>query len=90
MIEYKIKRPLGDRLVIKRDKDREKTESGILIPEQAQDRPHTGFVVSVGPDVKELKPKLHVLYGKYSGTELLTPEGELLLLREAEVMAILD
>ena len=82
----KIKQPLADRLVVKRDQDDDKTEAGIIIPELAKTKGNTGIVIAVGPGVTQVHPEDHVLFGRYSGTEM----GELVVLREAEVMALLE
>lgn len=97
--KIKIKAPLADRIVIRRDVEADKTASGIIIPEGAKDRQHTGFVVAVGPgrtldngafQATTLQVGDHVMFGKYSGTELKTEEGEYLVLREQEIQLLLE
>ena len=91
--------PLGDRVVV-RPKDKEEvTKSGIVLPGTAQEKPQEGKVIAVGPgrvldDGKRLEMELKVgqsvLYAKYAGTEFKIEEDELLVLREADVLAIVN
>ncbi len=90
--------PLGDRVVIKPLEAEEKTKGGIVLPDTAKEKPQEGKVVAVGKgrvlengSVQELQVKVgdRVLYGKYSGTEITTKEGEeLLIMREEDILAI--
>ena len=94
----KIK-PLQDRLVIKRIEEEEKTKGGIIIPDSAKEKPQEGRVVAVG-DGKTLesgqkapltvKPGDKILFGKYSGTEIKIDGEEHLILREDDVLAIVE
>ena len=94
----KIK-PLQDRLVIKRIEEEEKTKGGIIIPDSAKEKPQEGRVVAVG-DGKTLdsgqkapltvKPGDKILFGKYSGTEIKIDGEEHLILREEDVLAIVQ
>jgi chaperonin GroES len=94
----KIK-PLQDRLVIKRLEEEEKTKGGIIIPDSAKEKPQEGRVVAVG-DGKTLesgkkapltvKPGDKILFGKYSGTEIKIDGEEHLILREDDVLAIVE
>ena len=94
----KIK-PLQDRLVIKRIKEEEKTKGGIIIPDSAKEKPQEGRVVAIG-DGKTLesgqkapltvKPGDKILFGKYSGTEIKIDGEEHLILREDDVLAIVE
>ena len=92
-------KPLGDRIVVKPLGADEKTKGGIVLPDTAKEKPQEGKVVAVGkgkilengqvqaPDVKVGD---RILYGKYSGTEITTRDGEeLLIMREDDVFAIL-
>lgn len=90
--------PLGDRIVVKVLEAKEVTKGGILLPETAKEKPQEAKVVAVGKGrVKEngqlipLEVKVgdRVLYGKYSGTEITTTEGEeLLIMKEEDILAI--
>ena len=91
--------PLGDRVVIKSLEAEEKTKGGIVLPDTAKEKPQEGKVVAVGKGkvteagkIQPLEVKVgdKVLYGKYSGTEVTTKEGEeLLILREEDILAII-
>ena len=90
-------RPLGDRVLIKRVEEEEKTKGGIIIPDTAKEKPQEGEILAVGPgrydDGKrvpmEVKVGDKVLFGKYSGTEVVIDGESLLILRENDVLAIL-
>ena len=92
----KIK-PLADRVVIKPSPAEEKSRGGIILPDTAKEKPVVGEVVAIGPgkvtdDGKNVKPEVKVgdkvLYGKYSGTEVTIEGEEYLIMREADVFAI--
>jgi len=93
-------RPLGDRVVVRRVKEDQKTPGGIIIPDTVQEKPQEGEVVSVGPglvDEKtgkrtalELKAGDYVLFGKWSGTEVKVDGEELLIMKESDVMGVLE
>jgi chaperonin GroES len=93
-------RPLGDRVVVRRVKETAKSAGGIIIPETAQEKPQEGEIVSVGPgalDEKtgkrtplEVKAGDHVLFGKWSGTEVKIDGEELLIMKENDVMGVLE
>jgi chaperonin GroES len=92
----KIK-PLADRVVIKPAPAEEKTKGGIILPDTAKEKPVVGEIVAVGPgkvsdDGKkvpmEVKVGDKVLYGKYSGTEVTVEGDEYLIMREADIFAI--
>lgn len=91
-------KPIGDRLVVKVSEAEEKTPSGILLPDAAQEKPQKGKVVAVGPGrmldsgqiVKpEVKKGDTVLFAKYGGTEVTIDGKEYVVLRESDVLAIL-
>ncbi|MDD5431489.1 MAG: co-chaperone GroES [Candidatus Omnitrophica bacterium] len=92
-------RPLGDRVVIKPLEAESKTKGGILLPDTAKEKPQEGKVVAVGKGkvldsgaVQALEVKVgdKVLYGKYSGNEITTKEGEeLLIMKEEDILAII-
>ena len=94
----KIK-PLADRLVIRPVEEQEAKKGGIIIPDTAKEKPQQGEVMEVGPgrtteDGKrvtlEVKKGDKVLYGRYSGTEVTLNGSEYLILREADVLAIVE
>jgi chaperonin GroES len=94
----KIK-PLQDRIVIKRIEEEEKTKGGIIIPDSAKEKPQEGRVVAIG-DGKTLetgkkapltvKPGDKILFGKYSGTEIKIDGVEHLIMREEDVLAVVE
>ena len=91
--------PLGDRVVVKPLEAEAKTKGGIVLPDTAKEKPQEGKVVAVGKGkvldngtVQPLEVKVgdKVLYGKYSGNEITTKEGEeLLIMREEDILAII-
>ena len=92
-------RPLQDRVVIKRLSEEEKTKGGIIIPDTAKEKPSEGKVVAVGHGrvsdsgekiPLELKAGDKVLFGKYSGTEIKIDGEEHLILREDDILAVVD
>src|SRR6202161_4523023 len=93
-------RPLGDRVVVRRIKKDQKTAGGIIIPDTAQEKPQEGEVISVGPgaiDEKtgkrtplEVKAGEFVLFGKWSGTEVKVDGEELLIMKESDIMGVLE
>ncbi|TRZ93982.1 co-chaperone GroES [bacterium] len=92
-------KPLGDRIVVKPLEAESKTKGGILLPDTAKEKPQEGKVVAVGKgkvlengsiQAPEVKVGDKVLYGKYSGNEITTKEGEeLLIMREEDILAII-
>jgi chaperonin GroES len=92
-------RPLGDRLLIMPKASEEKTASGIVLPDTAKEKPQEGSVISVGPGGKDeagkriemdVKVGDKVLYSKYSGTEVKINGKEHLIIRESDVLAIVE
>ena len=92
-------RPLHDRVVVRRIDADQKTAGGIIIPDTAQEKPQEGEVVSVGPGVRndrgeliatELKPGDRVLFGKWSGTEVKINGEELLIMKESDIMGVIE
>ena len=91
-------KPLGDRIIVRPLEAQEKTKGGIVLPDNAKEKPQEGEVVAVGKgkvkengdfQAMELKAGNRILYGKYSGTEITTKEGEeLLIMREDDVFAV--
>jgi chaperonin GroES len=92
-------RPLHDRVVVKRIEAEEKTAGGIIIPDTAKEKPQQGEVVSVGPGGRDesgklipidVKPGDRVLFGKWSGTEVKLDGVEFLIMKESDIMGVLD
>jgi len=92
-------RPLGDRVVIKATGREEQTASGIIIPDSAQEKPQEGIVVAVGTgklldngtrQPVDLKAGDRVLYSKYAGTEIKQGTDEFLVLRESDILAVIE
>ncbi len=85
-------KPLADRVVVEPAAAETKTASGIIIPDTAQEKPQKGSVLAVGPGKKDepttLKVGDTVLYGKYSGTELVIDGKDVLIMRESDILAI--
>jgi chaperonin GroES len=92
-------RPLHDRVVVRRLEAEEKTAGGIIIPDTAQEKPQEGEIVAVGPGARDETGKLmplevkagdRVLFGKWSGTEVKLDGEELLIMKEADIMGIVE
>ena len=92
-------RPLHDRVVVRRVEEDTKTKGGIIIPETAQEKPMQGEVVAVGAGARDDAGKLialdvkagdHVLFGKWSGTEVKIDGEELLIMKESDIMGVLE
>ena len=92
-------RPLHDRVIVRREEEEAKTAGGILLPGSAQEKPHRGVVVAVGSgrvldngDVRPVDVKVgdKVYFGKYSGTEIKVDGEELLIMREDDIIAIVE
>jgi len=92
-------RPLQDRILVRRVAEEEKTKGGIIIPDSAKEKPAEGEVMAVGPGkandkgvVRPLQVKVgdRVLFGKYSGNEIKVEGVEHIILREDEVLGVLD
>jgi chaperonin GroES len=92
-------RPLGDRLVVEPKEQEQTTASGLVLPETAKEKPQEGEVIAVGPgrrddDGKRIEMDVsvgdHVLYAKYGGTEIKIEGKKLLILKETDVLAILE
>src|SRR6202030_619665 len=92
-------RPLHDRVVVKRIDAEEKTKGGIIIPDTAKEKPSQGEVTAVGPGGRDEAGKLipidikvgdRVLFGKWSGTEVKLDGDELLIMKESDIMGIID
>jgi chaperonin GroES len=85
-------KPLADRVLVEPAPAEEKTASGIIIPDSAKEKPQRGTVVAVGPGKKDEPTSVtvgdKVLYGKFSGTELSVEGKDYLIMREADIFAI--
>jgi chaperonin GroES len=92
-------RPLHDRVVVRRLEGEEKTKGGIIIPDTAKEKPQEGEVIAVGPGARDEAGKLipidlkagdGVLFGKWSGTEVKIDGEELLIMKESDVMGVIE
>jgi chaperonin GroES len=92
-------RPLHDRVVVQRIDAEEKTVGGIIIPDTAKEKPQEGEVIAVGPGGRDEAGKLipldvrvgdSVLFGKWSGTDVMIEGTEFLIMKESDIMGILD
>ncbi|HXQ12549.1 MAG TPA: co-chaperone GroES [Caulobacteraceae bacterium] len=92
-------RPLGDRVLIKRVEEEEKTKGGIIIPDTAKEKPQEGAVIAVGPGARDENGKLipldvkkgdRILFGKWSGTEVKIDGDDLLIMKESDVLGVLE
>jgi chaperonin GroES len=92
-------RPLQDRVLVRRVEPQAKTAGGIFIPDTAQEKPVEGEVVAVGPGTRDAQGTLHpldlksgdfVLFGKWSGTEVKLDGEELMIMKEADIMGVVD
>jgi chaperonin GroES len=92
-------RPLHDRVVVKRIDAEEKTKGGIIIPDTAKEKPQEGEVVAVGPGARDEAGKLvpidlkvgdRILFGKWSGNEIKLDGEDLLIMKESDVMGVIE
>ena len=92
-------RPLLDRVVIRRIEEEKKTAGGLIIPDTAKEKPSQGIVVAIGPGGRDedgrlvtmtLKEGDRVLFGKWSGTEIKLDGEELLIMREADILGVIE
>jgi chaperonin GroES len=92
-------RPLHDRIVIRRIEGDEKTKGGIIIPDTAKEKPHEGEVIAAGPGARDESGKLvpldlkagdRVLFGKWSGTEVKIDGEDLLIMKESDIMGVIE
>ena len=92
-------KPLHDRVVVSRFAEETKTAGGIIIPDSAQEKPSEGKIVAVGKGVRgedgsvtplDVKEGDHVLFGKFGGTEIKVDGEELMILRESDILGIID
>ena len=92
-------RPLHDRVVVKRVEEEGKTKGGIIIPDTAKEKPMEGEIIAVGPGARDEKGNLvpldvkkgdRILFGKWSGTEIKLDGEDLLIMKESDIMGIID
>jgi chaperonin GroES len=92
-------RPLHDRVVVKRIEEEAKTAGGIIIPDTAKEKPQQGEVVAVGPGARDEAGKVNpldvkvgdrVLFGKWSGSEVKIGGEDLLIMKESDILGVLD
>ena len=92
-------RPLHDRVVVRRVDAEERTKGGIIIPDTAKEKPQQGEVIAVGPGARDENGKLQpldvkvgdrVLFGKWSGTEVKIDGEDLLIMKESDIMGVLE
>ena len=82
--------PIHDRVLVERIPTETKTKSGIIIPDIAQEKQSEAIVYSVGSKVKEVKKGDRILFGRWSGAEIKTDDGELLEIKESDILAIIQ
>ena len=92
-------RPLGDRVLVRRVKEEEKTKGGIIIPDTAKEKPQEGEIIAVGPGARDEQGKVQpldvkvgdrILFGKWSGTEVSLSGEDLLIMKESDVLGVLE
>jgi len=92
-------RPLHDRVVVKRLEGEEKTKGGIIIPDTVKEKPQEGKVIAVGPGARDENGKLtpldvkagdRILFGKWSGTEVKIDGEDLLIMKESDILGVVD
>src|SRR6516165_3203475 len=91
-------RPLGDRVLVKRVEEEEKTRGGIIIPDTAKEKPQEGEVIAVGPGARDETGKVQpldvktgdrILFGKWSGAEVKLEGKDLLIMKESDILGVL-
>jgi chaperonin GroES len=92
-------RPLGDRVLVRRVEEEQKTKGGIIIPDTVKEKPQEGAVIAVGPGARDdsgkvqpldLKAGDRILFGKWSGSEIKLDGEDLLIMKESDVLGVLD
>ena len=92
-------RPLGDRVLVKRVEEEQKTKGGIIIPDTAKEKPQEGEVIAVGPGARDeagkvqpldLKKGDRILFGKWSGTEVKVDGQDLLIMKESDILGVVE
>jgi chaperonin GroES len=91
-------RPLGDRVLVRRVEEEQKTKGGIIIPDTAKEKPQEGEVIAVGPGARDdhghvhaldLKQGDRILFGKWSGSEIKLDGEDLLIMKESDVLGVI-
>ena len=92
-------RPLGDRVLVKRVEEEEKTKGGIIIPDTAKEKPQEGEVIATGPGARDESGKIHpldvtagdrILFGKWSGSEIKLDGQDLLIMKESDILGVVE
>jgi chaperonin GroES len=92
-------RPLGDRVLVRRVEEEAKTKGGIIIPDSAKEKPQEGEVLAIGPGGRDEQGKLQpldvkvgdrILFGKWSGTEVKLDGEDLLIMKESDILGVLE
>jgi chaperonin GroES len=92
-------RPLGDRVLVRRVEEEEKTKGGIIIPDTAKEKPQEGEVIAIGPGARDDSGKIQpldvsvgdrILFGKWSGTEVKLDGEDLLIMKESDILGVLE
>ena len=92
-------RPLGDRVLVRRVEEEQKTKGGIIIPDTAKEKPQEGEVLSVGPGARDDSGKIQpldvkvgdrILFGKWSGTEVKLDGEDLIIMKESDILGVLE
>ena len=92
-------RPLGDRVLVRRVEEEEKTRGGIIIPDTAKEKPQEGEVIAVGPGARDDSGKIQpldvksgdrILFGKWSGTEVKLDGQDLLIMKESDILGVVE
>jgi chaperonin GroES len=92
-------RPLGDRVLVRRVEEEERTRGGIIIPDTAKEKPQEGEVIAVGPGARDedgkavpldVKAGDRILFGKWSGTEVKVDGEDLLIMKESDILGVVE
>ena len=92
-------RPLGDRVLVRRVEEEQKTKGGLIIPDTVKEKPQEGEIIAVGPGARDESGKVQpldvktgdrILFGKWSGTEIKLEGEDLLIMKESDVLGVLD
>ena len=92
-------RPLGDRVLVRRVEEEEKTRGGIIIPDTAKEKPQEGEVIAVGPGARDEDGKIvpldvkvgeRILFGKWSGTEVKIDGEDLIIMKESDILGVVE
>ena len=83
-------KPLGERVLVERLEEDTKTASGIIIPDNAKEKPLMGVVKAIGSEVKDVKVNDKVVFGKYSGTEVKYENEDYIIVRQSDILAIVE